>query len=130
MKCIQVFLFVAVLIFSCITYVDAENLQVYDSPNRTSEAENSHTIPCSKRYIPIDKIAFVKNAILIEIEGMIIETPAIYSDDFGLYIQQVKISGNRCSTFEWECLKCGYCNFALERCCLVCEHDRTGHRCK
>lgn len=96
-----------------------------------NQQENSKVVPCGKRYIAADKISFSENTILIEIDDMVLPTPAIQSDEGGFYIQYVKVNSSRCDgMLDWECGRCGYCNIVFDKCCLVCNRDKRGRECK
>ncbi len=69
------------------------NAENKDCHCKKAAIEDSDTVFCGKRYLPMEKIAFIDNSILVEIEDQIFETPAIYNDENGYYIQDVKIAG-------------------------------------
>lgn len=99
--------------------------------SQNNQRENLKIVPCGKRYITADKIAFSGNSILIEIDDIILATPAIQSDEGGFYIEQVKVNSSRCDgLLDWECGRCGYCNTVFDKCCLVCNRDKRGRECK
>lgn len=121
MKYIQAIVLFLVAIFYFTSHLNATEQAV---------SNENHVFSCPKTYVEADKIAFAEGAILVNVEEQIIETPAIFSDKNGFYILQVKVDTRHCMWPNWECDGCGYCNNALERCCLVCEHDRAGRKCK
>ena len=81
------------------------------------ECEEYESSPCciqvvdltKKFYITEDQIKLEGNKIYIDVEGLIYQTPAVFADENGYYIEQVAKSGN-CAWYEWKCEKCGYCN--------------------
>ena len=83
---------------------------------RSYAHENS---PCCNRvidldrkfYVDVDQINFNNNRIYISVGDLTYETPAIFSDKNGYYIEQVAKSGD-CAWYEWQCTRrdCKSCN--------------------
>jgi len=67
-------------------------------------------------YLNSDQITFADQKIYVTIHDELYETPALFSDENGLYIQRIrsKCTG-RCSWYEWEC-SCGFCNLYEIQC--------------
>lgn len=67
-----------------------------------------------KLYIARDQIDFSKNKIFVLLDKFVYETPGVFSDINGYYVDQILIgdwakSGD-CSWYEWQCSRCGFCN--------------------
>lgn len=95
-------------------------------------SDNVDVAYCGKRYIPMEKITLVDNLILVEIEEGIFETPAIYSDANGFYIENVKIADQgKCGYLQWQCQRCSQCNSLFYSCCSNCNRHISNTRdCK
>jgi hypothetical protein len=65
-----------------------------------------------KIYLSADQIRFANGAIYFTFDNYTYETPAIFSDEKGYYIEEIAKSGN-CSWKEWQCEVCGFCNLRL-----------------
>ena len=110
------------------------NVGSCESSARGSDRCNSHidVVYCGKKYIPMEKIVLIDHSILIEFEGEIFETPALYSDSHGFYIENVKIAdqGN-CGHLQWQCNRCSQCNSLFYSCCAKCNRHISDKRdCK
>ncbi len=93
--------------------------------------EDSNIICCGKKYIPLEKIALVDNFILVEIENEVFETLAIYNDENGFYIENVKKGGKArddCGLLEWKCHNCRACNSVFISCCTNCNWHISGEK--
>lgn len=64
-----------------------------------------------KFYVNVEQVDFANQKIYIGTEGIVYETPALFSDENGYYILQIAQSGH-CAWYEWECSnsKCKACN--------------------
>lgn len=62
-----------------------------------------------KIYVGKDQIKLDLEKIYVELGGYIYETPGLYFDENGYYIDQVAKSGS-CSWYEWQCSSCRFCN--------------------
>lgn len=94
---------------------------------------NNHfdIIDCGKRYIPMEKIALVANAILVEFEGETFQTPALYNDADGFYIENIIADRGKCGHVQWECANCHHCNSLFYSCCSKCDFHISATRfCK
>jgi hypothetical protein len=85
--------------------------------------------PCRKRYIKPEQIAFFADKIVITIdEGDVVEAIAVRKDDWGFYIEEEECDERY--GYRWECLICHYCNAFWDKCCIRCNRDRKGDKCK
>jgi len=66
-------------------------------------------------YVKLEQILFENNKIFVSINDVIYQTPAIYTDENGYYIQ--KLFERECSWYEWKCPRCYQCNWKID---LVC----------
>jgi hypothetical protein len=62
-----------------------------------------------KLYVKMDQIDFCDNKIYVNVDNFIYESPAIFSDQKGYYIEKIAKSGI-CSWYEWQCIRCYFCN--------------------
>ena len=78
-----------------------------------------------KFYVDADQITFDNNKIHITVEGITYETPALFSDKNGCYIEQVEVAKKRdCAWYEWQCTRqdCKFCNLmGIEHECRACK---------
>jgi hypothetical protein len=84
---------------------------------------NSHGIYMQNIYIQSNQIAFHDNQIYIQLDGDIFVVPAIYSDQNGFYIQNIKQPRGRCEPYEWKCSICGTCNDFADYYCRQCKAE-------
>lgn len=74
-----------------------------------------------KFYVTADQIQLKDNKIYILIDNVTYETPAIFSDKDGYYIEQVAKSGG-CAWYQWECSRCRWCNMrGVDWECRACQ---------
>jgi hypothetical protein len=64
-----------------------------------------------KFYVKLHQVNFSNDKIYIHVEDFVYETPAIFSDVNGYYIEKVA-NTNDCAWYEWQCRwsDCGACN--------------------
>ncbi len=97
--------------------------------NSTAETEETaHLI--WKRYVEAEQVALYSNKILVRVDqDRIIETSAVYRDESGFYIYDDDECDER-TGYRWRCVICNYCNAFWDKCCLRCNRDRKGDKCK
>lgn len=86
-------------------------------------------VPHAKRYIEPEQIAISSNKIFIKVEeDQIVETLALHSDEKGFYVDDDDCDER--SGYRWSCLICHFCNAFWDQCCLRCNRDKKGDKCK
>ncbi len=109
-KSLCLFLFLTVCVTSHAEQVDYLLEDEFDYEEYESSPCDTQIVDLTKKfYITEDQIKLSGNKIYIDVEGIIYETPAVFTDENGYYIEQVAKSG-KCAWYEWECERCGYCN--------------------
>src|ERR1700735_490457 len=81
-----------------------------------------------KFYIKTDQISLLDNKIFIQVDDLIYETPALYSDQNGFFIDKIASSGD-CAWYQWECRKvnCRTCNQrGIDYKCRKCGFPMSG----
>lgn len=87
---------------------------------------NSNEIDLARNfYVQMEQIILSSNRIYINIDHLIYETPAIFSDENGYYVNKITIDNQAksgdCSWMEWECSKCKFCNLrGIDWVCRSC----------
>lgn len=109
---------------------------IFFCSSNLAQAEN--TEPCNTQiielpenyYIQSEQIIFADKKIYININDEKYETPALFSDEDGYFIQTIrgKCTG-KCGLFEWECGRCGFCNlYEIE--CGNCKGLKAHVKCE
>jgi hypothetical protein len=75
------------LAFICVPFVS-----IYGSCQNGQISEEGNVINCGKTYIQSDHIELIANTIFVKIDDLIYETPALYNDENGYYIMEVRAS--------------------------------------
>jgi hypothetical protein len=73
-----------------------------------------------KFYVQMDQIEISENKIYIHIDGIVYSTPALFSDENGIFVDSLK--RGRCAWYEWECPRrtCQACNLRIYPRCPHC----------
>ncbi len=97
--------------------------------NSKPETEKT-TLLREKRYIKPEQIILLTDKILVQVDDdLMIEARAIYRDCQGFYFDDDD-ECDQSTGYRWECLICRYCNPFWQKCCIRCDRDRKGDRCK
>lgn len=81
-------------------------------------------------YIESEQVVFTDKKIYVSIDDEKYETPALFSDENGYYIQKIrgKCTGV-CTWYEWECGNCHFCNlYEIE--CGNCKRLKAHVKCE
>ena len=88
------------------------------------ECDQMITIPCEKTYVLPEQITINSEGIFISFEDGVVLTPAIHTDQNGIYFTEVR--NRRCDEEYWECGRCHYCNVWHYIFCRKCDYPRWG----
>lgn len=121
LKMNKFFLLVFFLLVLPLTKLSVLNADAFPCNCKQSEMTTDESIHAQKGklYIPREKIALVDDLILVEIEDLIFETPAIFTDENGFYVTEVKDDG--CGRLRWRCKNCDECNSLFFSRCSKCK---------
>ncbi len=72
-----------------------------------------------KIYLNGDQILISDNKIAINIDEVTYETPAVFTDERGYYIEKIG-KKRECSWYEWKCTGCSKCNAKTNWKCKKC----------